>query len=100
MIENLDEHKLCVEYIPTNEQVLNKTRMYPRTRWYTVISVPDDAPHQMKTDLNKQMYHFKNLHNRKLKISLRRHFTDYFFTRGEDIPTDSNYNWATIKIRS
>jgi len=68
MIENLAEHKLRVKYSPTNELVLNQNKTWPKTRWYTVISVPDDAPHQMKAQLKRLSDLFKNCFSERLKF--------------------------------
>ena len=84
MIENLAEHKRRVKYSPTNELVLNQNKTYPKTRWYTVISVPDDTPHQMKAQLKKLSNLFQNCFSERLKISPGRRFMDYVLNSGQD----------------
>lgn len=60
-IKNLKEHKLRVEYSPSNEVVQARGRNYPDTQWYTVIIT---SPIAHDDELLRELKRFTALYQR------------------------------------
>ena len=58
-IAYLDEHKLRVEYSPTNGMIKRRDKEYPSTCWYTIIIT---SPIDHDQDLLRELQHFTRLY--------------------------------------
>ena len=82
-VEHLDEHKLRVEYSPTNEMQYPPGKKYPKTCWMTVIRTSNINPKQeLENELKKFSKHFKKLHSTALVPSPGQRWMNYSLNSG------------------
>ena len=95
MIQRVDEFKLRVEYSHKNELVFPWGKTFPRTHWYTVISIPipepskletemchPDEPYKLKTELKKLSINFRNMQSEELKLLSGKCFINFINSGG------------------